>query len=195
MEFVGFPKMARLNRQCIITEKIDGTNASIHIDVDKDIFLVGSRTRWITPESDNFGFARWAYEHRDELMGLGNGTHFGEWWGQGIQRTYGIKEKRFSLFNVGRWCLAGNTPAIIPNADPRIVKTQDVLPECCGLVPELYRGMFDTQVCHDIINVLRDQGSRAVPGFMKPEGIIVYHIAAGIGFKYTCEKDEKAKGE
>ncbi len=31
MEFKEFPKIARLTRDCIITEKIDGTNASIYI--------------------------------------------------------------------------------------------------------------------------------------------------------------------
>ena len=67
MEFIGFPKMARLSREMVITEKIDGTNVSIYIPGMADAaltpgvpFLVGSRTRWITPENDNFGFARWA---------------------------------------------------------------------------------------------------------------------------------------
>ena len=31
MNFIEFPKMARLSREAIITEKIDGTNASIFI--------------------------------------------------------------------------------------------------------------------------------------------------------------------
>lgn len=31
IEFKPFPKMARLKRQCLITEKIDGTNAQIFI--------------------------------------------------------------------------------------------------------------------------------------------------------------------
>jgi hypothetical protein len=42
--------MARLSREVIITEKIDGTNASIYID-DDGTFLTGSRTQWI-----NVGF-------------------------------------------------------------------------------------------------------------------------------------------
>lgn len=56
MEFMEFPKIARLSRECIITEKIDGTNGQIFIDEDGK-FLIGSRTRWITPENDNHGFA------------------------------------------------------------------------------------------------------------------------------------------
>jgi len=77
-EFREFPKMARLSRECIITEKLDGTNAQILISADGQM-LVGSRTRWITLDDDNHGFAKWAQEHRDGLMTLGEGGHFGEW--------------------------------------------------------------------------------------------------------------------
>ena len=76
MEFEAFPKMARLSREIVITEKLDGTNAQICIGEDGS-FAVGSRTRWITPEEDNYGFARWAYDRKDELMQLGAGRHFG----------------------------------------------------------------------------------------------------------------------
>jgi hypothetical protein len=191
--FAEFPKMARLSRECIITEKIDGTNAQILITEDGEM-LVGSRTRWITPEQDNYGFARWAMEHREELMQLGVGRHFGEWWGQGIQRKYGMPEKRWSLFNIARWCLHGETPQTIPTADPRIVKTQDVLPPCCHLVPVLRRGMFSTEMAESALQELRERGSLAAPGFMKPEGIVVFHVAGNVGFKKTLEKDEMPKG-
>lgn len=56
--FCEFPKMSRFSREIIITEKIDGTNASIFITDDLQI-LAGSRTRGITPLNDNFGFAKW----------------------------------------------------------------------------------------------------------------------------------------
>src|SRR5882724_293770 len=102
MEFTEFNKIARLSRNCVVTEKLDGTNASIVIG-EAGEFLVGSRTRWITPEDDNYGFARWAHTHKEELLTLGPGQHFGEWWGNGIQRKYGLSEKRFSLFNTARW--------------------------------------------------------------------------------------------
>jgi len=194
-EFIEFPKMARLSRECLVTEKIDGTNASILITDDGQM-LVGSRTRWITPESDNFGFARWAMEHREELLQLGPGRHFGEWWGSGIQRGYGLPkgEKRFSLFNVARWCLAGETPQRILTADPRIEKYQDVLPVCCHLVPVLRRGVFDTRMCDGALDELREKGSLAAPGFMKPEGIVVFHVAGNVGFKRTLDKDDVPKG-
>lgn len=190
--FTEFPKMARLSRECIITEKLDGTNAQIYITDDEQL-LVGSRTRWITPENDNYGFAQWAREHRDELLTLGPGRHFGEWWGQGIQRKYGMSEKRWSLFNVARWCMHGQEPNRIKSADPRIEKWQDVLPPCCSLVPVLYRGIFTTQACDDALETLRQNGSVAGPGFMKPEGIVCFHVAGNVGFKKTLEKDNIPK--
>ena len=140
-EFVEFPKIARLSREVIVTEKIDGTNAQVMIvkidrceDVafSRDPYFIdtpdgkfgiaaGSRNRWITPKDDNFGFAVWVVEHAAEIVKLGPGRHFGEWWGSGIQRGYGLPkgEKRWSLFNVQRWHVAG-TPAweTIPG-DPR----------------------------------------------------------------------------
>lgn len=208
--FTEFPKMARLSREMIVTEKIDGTNASIYIKQLKDsdftppealtisgglAILAGSRTRWITPADDNFGFAAWVASHLDEIRTLGEGLHFGEWWGSGIQRGYNLPkgEKRLSLFNVTRWCLYGETPQIIPTGDPRVVKMQDVLPSCVGLVPVLHRGPFSTVTADMALAALAHAGSLASPGFMKPEGIVVYHTAGGVGFKKTIEKDETPK--
>lgn len=188
--------MARLSREVIISEKIDGTNACILI-TEEGQMLTGSRTRWITPADDNFGFARWCAEHREDLMTLGVGRHFGEWWGSGIQRGYGLQkgEKRWSLFNVSRWCLAGETPQRIPTADPRIVKMQDVLPACCHLVPVLRRGMFSTEMAESALHELRERGSLAAPGYKFPEGIVIFHIAANIGFKKTIERDNEYKSK
>lgn len=196
IEFVEFPKIARLSRECVITEKIDGTNGVIAIGENGE-FNVGSRSRWITPEQDNHGFARWAHDHKDELLKLGPGRHFGEWWGSGIQRGYGLQkgEKRWSLFNVIRWCLHGEIPQRIPTGDPRIEKYQDVLPACVGLVPALYRGLFTTRACETAIGELINFGSRAALGFEKPEGIVVFHIAGNVGFKKTIEKDDEWKGK
>lgn len=179
-EFVPFTKIARLTREITVTEKIDGTNASIHITEDGQ-FLVGSRTRWITPEDDNYGFAKWAYTNRNELMQLGVGAHFGEWWGQGVQRNYAQTRKRFSLFNTHRW-------------------TDDTIrPACCDVVPILYTGILDEfEVMKGVksaLKTLREQGSLASPGFMQPEGIIIYHHAAGIYFKKTLDKDDEWKGK
>lgn len=195
-EFHEFPKMPRLSRECIITEKLDGTNAQILITEEKLIFA-GSRNRWITPADDNFGFAAWCLKNADELIaGLGTGRHFGEWLGSGIQRGYGLKngEKRFSLFNASRWCAVGSTPLRMPSADPRVEKVQDIAPACCGVVPVLYRGEFHSDMVTACIEDMRIRGSYAAPGFMRPEGVVCYHIAAGVGFKKTLEKDSEPKG-
>ncbi len=170
-EFVGFQKIPRLKRGMIITEKIDGTNAQIYINDDCSTVLTGSRNRWITPEDDNVGFARWVSEHREELLQLGPGRHFGEWWGQGIQRRYGLTEKRFSLFNTGRW--NNNTPP----------------PACCSVVPVLFAGEFTTNNIDDTLSFLRIYGSKAAPGFMKPEGIVVFHPQSKQLFKVTLDDD------
>lgn len=172
--FCEFPKMPRLSREVVVTEKIDGTNAQVHITDDGQV-LAGSRSRWITPADDNFGFARWVAEHADELRELGPGSHFGEWWGAGIQRRYGLDHKRFSLFNVDRW---GETR-----------------PACCHVVPVLWRGVFDTGFIDDAIARLVGGGSVAAPGFMNPEGVVIYHVAGRLGFKKTIHKDEEPKGK
>lgn len=205
MEFMEFPKMARLTRDCVVTEKIDGTNAQVCIvemPPDTNVcslpvlpvavhsesglaMFAGKRTSYCTPDADNFGFAAWVRDNADALWALGTGRHFGEWWGSGIQRTYGLAEKRFSLFNTSRW-----------GADRNIEKFPvDDTPACCAVVPVLYRGLFHPKVDEQQIERLRITGSVAAPGFMKPEGIVVYHVAAGVMFKKTVEKDEQPKSK
>ncbi len=174
-DFREFPKIARLSREIIVTEKIDGTNAQVYVD-DTGQVLAGSRTRWITPEQDNYGFAKWVKEREDLLRELGPGRHYGEWWGPGIQRGYGVKERRFSLFNTSRWDPDGEPP-----------------PVCCLVVPVLYRGPFSQNAIMDALDELREKGSRAAPGFMRPEGVVIYHVAAGVAFKKTLEHDDEPK--
>jgi hypothetical protein len=175
--FEEFPKIPRLSRDIVVTEKLDGTNGQICITKEGEI-RAASRTRWITPEDDNHGFARWVAEHKEELLRLGEGRHFGEWWGSGIQRGYGLAkgEKRFSLFNVHRW------------TDP------SVRPICCDVVPTLYKGEFTFGAISICLQKLKREGSAAAPGFMNPEGVIVFHTAANTMFKKTLEKDEEPKG-
>jgi hypothetical protein len=192
--FEEFSKIARLSRECVITEKIDGTNAQVLVTPEGELFC-GSRTRWITPENDNYGFARWCMEHRSELLTLGAGRHFGEWWGSGIQRGYGLPkgEKRLSLFNVSRWCLFGTVPQKISALNAKEEKFQQVLPSCVGLVPVLYRGLFTTDAVDAALADLKNYGSKAATGFMKPEGVVIFHTAANVMFKKTIEKDETPK--
>jgi len=175
IEFRGWPKIARLNRDIIITEKIDGTNAAIGVTED-GIVYAQSRTRIITPENDNYGFAKWVESIADYARStLGPGLHFGEWWGNGIQRNYGQATKRFSLFNVARWADLG---------------TEGVI----GVVPVLYEGPYEKASITLVLANLKVHGSYAAPGFMEPEGIVIYHTAAKTMFKVTLEHDEKPKG-
>jgi len=198
MNFEEFPKIGRLTRECVITEKIDGTNAQVHIlSIEPDeavtnidlvriaiavnpeqrlVMFAGSRTQYITPERDNHGFARWVQECAADLWALGVGRHYGEWWGSGVQRGYGLPkgEKRFSLFNTTRW-------------------TAETKPSCCHVVPELYRGLFGDRIVDNMLAKLRAEGSVAAPGFMNPEGVVAFHTAIGVMFKKTLERDEEPK--
>lgn len=206
-EFRSFNKLARLNREIVITEKLDGTNAQILLIPACDqglnnpnvvfqngetAMLVGSRNRWITPASDNYGFAQWCRDNSEELLKLGHGRHFGEWWGNGIQRGYGLKEKRFSLFNVSRGRGQGIYPGVfeIDHEDPDNVVGG---PKCCHVVPTLWRGPMNTPCINQVADNLRLMGSVAAPGFADPEGIVVYHTAAQTLFKVTFKNDDKPK--
>jgi hypothetical protein len=187
MEFKEFPKIARLKRNIVVTEKIDGTNACVIVSDDGLAIGAQSRSKLITPDDDNYGFARWVQDHREELLLLGPGHHYGEWWGAGIQRRYGLTEKRFSLFNAGRWHDASAVE------DERAGKL--LAPACCHVVPVLIEGPNDQRAIDETMNLLRQKGSVAAPGFMKPEGIIIYHTASRMYFKSTLEKDEEYKGK
>ncbi len=190
--FEAFPKISRLSRPIVISEKIDGTNAQILIRTDEclsfaeyaqavtevDGFLIyaGSRKRYITPGNDNFGFAAWVKEHAEELVTLGEGRHYGEWWGKGIQRGYDLDEKRFSLFNSSRW-------------------DEETKPSCCSVVPVLR--VCDVFSTYDVDSTLMDLmcfGSSAAPGYMNPEGVVVYHPHGNVSFKKTIKDDELPKG-
>lgn len=186
VEFKGWPKIPRLNRPVIITEKIDGTNGAIVVTEDGRV-LAQSRKRLITPQDDNFGFATWVESYKDELRLLGLGYHFGEWYGKGIQRNYGMNHRKFALFNVARW------------GDDLIGGTRSH-PECDGLlttVPVLAElSTLDTAGITRATDNLRYTGSYADGGnsFNNPEGVVVYHKASNTSFKITLKDDEVPKG-
>lgn len=211
IEFQEWPKISRLNRDIIVTEKIDGTNAAVVIEEypfgfladykgphsvvlgppqdDYDglparEYLVGaqSRKRVITKDADNHGFAAWVWENAPDLVKvLGPGRHFGEWWGSGIQRGYGCPpgERYFSLFNVTRW------------DDKYDHDTWE--PMGLSIVPVLYWGPFDVAAIETCLGDLRTDGSYAMFGFERPEGVVVFHTAANEMFKVTLENDEAPK--
>lgn len=218
MNFKPFPKMARLSRECVVSEKLDGTNASVYIaevsqydddwcsvhtwEEDGRLFAMfaGCRTRWVIPSNDNFGFASWVVANAVELRKLGAGHHFGEWYGSGIQRKYGLDHRRFALFNTLRWHNTGDYPIVASRAQfdkhgneisPEKLTVE--APPCCSVVPLLYQGEFHSDAVENCLAELQDCGSRAVPGFPDPEGVVVYHIAAGVGFKKLIKNDDSPK--
>jgi hypothetical protein len=186
LAFSPFPSIARLSRDMIVTEKLDGTNAQIYVHNDGSV-QAGSRNRWITPEADNFGFARWVWDNTKALAEqLGPGQHFGEWWGQGIQRTYGLTEKRFSLFNVSRWKSPMNEKA----GDSTVCYQAPLV----HVVPVLLKHTFDTGKVDSVLRDLAAIGSFAAPGFMNPEGVVVYHTKSNGLYKKTLDKNDGHKG-
>ena len=201
MEFEKFGSLTRFSQGWTITEKLDGTNGQIAISprytteyddvavralvaedgIEYNIFA-GSRNRWLQPtkERDNMGFARFVAENASELLKLGEGRHFGEWYGSGIQRGYGLTkgDKRFALFNAGRWSDA------------------DIRPECCEVVHTFLLDEYVSNpyaAAQGVMSMMETQGSYHIPGFMKPEGIVMFHRKSGTSFKKTFDYDEKGK--
>lgn len=189
--FEPFPKLGRISKTAVVTEKIDGTNAQIHIT--KETYLgsqaldlglpeaplataaglhiyAGSRNRYLSIGDDNFAFAHWVQQNAEDLAKLGEGRHYGEWWGPGIgPRKYPIEARRFSLFNTARW--NDNNPN---------------RPACCHVVPVI--GNYTLDTLDDAMVLLRERGSFAVPGFMDPEGIVIYNDRTL--YKKTFEYDK-----
>jgi hypothetical protein len=182
--FETFKKIPRLGRTVIITEKLDGTNAQVFVPPDPGLPLaIGSRNRWITPgkTTDNYDFARWVMDNEEAIRRLGPGRHFGEWWGVGIARRYGISERRWSLFNVGQWTEQELRDRGLPSnvhVVPTLVTAEWSPTNLEGLEP-----------AYKAIQQLTEQGSVAAPGFMNPEGIVIRHSASGQLYKWTFDGD------
>lgn len=160
-EFIKWESIPRIeNEKYFFTEKIDGTNACVVIEPDGS-FYCQSRTRIIAPGDDNFGFARWVHENIKEISKLGPGRWYGEWWGLGIQRGYDQTQKKFSLFYY---------PGDLPT-------------DLVYRVPSL--PVSSVEECKEF---LRANGSLAAPGYMKPEGAVVYHTLSRSRYKIILDK-------
>jgi len=179
-EFPKYRPIPRFCREIRITEKIDGTNGLIFIEdnpLHGRTLACGSRNRWLRPgKDDNYGFASWVDYNVQDLMRLGPGYHYGEWYGSGIQRGYGLHEKRFMLF-----------------------QTPEVKPDCCEVATVLYegepRGLWAPTI-ETALYRLEHGGSNHVPGFMNPEGIVI-QWAKATGrpqFKITLDGDGHKNG-
>lgn len=157
-QFQAFNKILHIGKLFMsITQKIHGSNAQILIErniCDYDVFA-GSRTRWLTPDDDNYGFCKWVMANREELIAkLGLGRHYGEWAGPGINAGEGLTQKTLCLFNWRRW-IGKELPANVTT------------------VPMLYKGAISMDAINNAMDKLRTQGSCLVPGYMKPEGVVI----------------------
>ena len=185
-------------------EFFDGTREHLVAEVIHEnnyyVVFAQSRTRFITPEADNFGFAAWVKANAQNLVEiLGPGRHFGEWWGNGIQRGYGLPrgERRFSLFNVTRYNPFENFVGL-HSAQSAGETLFPALPTL-GLVPVLTWRNDDANMksqaglVQDSLSWLSFRGSLAVhtPIFNKPEGVVLFHTRSGQTFKAYCDESEK----
>lgn len=175
LEFKSFEKIERIDRRhMVITQKIHGSNAQIIVYTDEKgqaTVQAGSRTRFITPGDDNYGFAAWVEINKAEIIEkLGPGIHFGEWAGPGINSGEGLTEKTFVLFDFWKY----------PEGRP--------LPPQTRAVPVLYSGAGDFSKIEEVMTGLRTNGSRLAPGFMRPEGVVI--TLGGTRYKKVFEVEE-----
>lgn len=167
MEFKAFSKIERIGKvNMTITQKIHGTNAAILVfeytstdgvehEPRKGI-RCQSRTRFIYPGDDNYGFAEFVHANKEEFIEkLGLGLHYGEWSGPGINSGEGLKQKTFVLFDYWNW----------PSDRP--------LPPQTAIVPVLYSGPFSLEKIDEVMAELKASGSKLAEGFMRPEGVVV----------------------
>lgn len=168
LEFQPWPKIGRVSPfKVTVSEKMDGTNACIIIK-DAIIIAVQSRKQFITPEADNFNFALWVKDNSTDLLKLGEGHHYGEWVGPGIQKNpHQLKEKTFFLFNTARWN---------PDNPNR--------PDCCKTVPVLFQGTLEA---HTIPELLKDLTFNAIGTNIRPEGVVCYYASFKKYTKHTIK--------
>ena len=83
--------------------KLDGTNAGVQIIPGKGV-VAQSRSRLLSLQDDNMGFAAWSQENQAYFSRLaetlGHCVIFGEWCGQGIQKRAAITEIGRRIFVV-----------------------------------------------------------------------------------------------
>ena len=168
IEFKPWPKIPRDKGNIItITEKMDGTNGCIVIK-DNKIVAIQSRNRFIKLGDDNYGFALWVSENEECLLNLGEGHHYGEWVGPGIQKNpHNLDKKTFFLFNTFR--------------------PVETLPECVKQVKVLYNGAYSLEIVEDTMEGLK---LYAKVSEYKPEGIVIYNHDSRTHMKKTFKFSE-----
>lgn len=225
-QFKSWGSTPRFHKGLHITEKINGTNAGVSIqgfsyghhvrnEIPSDAILVvddeknveylvraQSRKRIITPGDDNFGFAAWVWDNAEGLANLlGFGYHYGEWYGEGIQKNpLAVKGRWWALFNTWHWGRKENLERLEAAGIPGLT-TVPVLHD------EQTHGPADYNTIPDALEYLAVFGSRAkgymtVPNAHKmdfhvegPEGIIVWQRETQQRYKILLREDDKHKWE
>lgn len=200
MSTVSYPSFSSIERleniYCVISEKIDGTNGLIQIDYkydwngqryDDHLVQFGSRNRYITTTDDNAGFANYFTPHiasictlAESLINYGDNDNpkqdwpiyiYGEWFGKGIQRGYGLDEKYFmpfSSFYAEHMIKAGIPNIMMPNI--------------------MYTGKFSLEVVDNCMNRLTSGGFHTlITNYDYPEGVVIYFPKYNFRLKQTFE--------
>jgi hypothetical protein len=188
--FRSFSSIPRWSKGVAVSEKIDGTNAQIHIvqygdeefdfdghawlaiakNFERDQYmLVASRNKYIMLDQDNQGFGNWCLANVAELWKLGPGRHYGEWAGPGIQKNpLNLEEKRLFMFNP-KWVDQG----------PSCVEIAPVLAEC-----------MDAGDIDQLMADLKRNGTQVEGGKGQAEGVVIYHHGSGKLYKATYDNPE-----
>lgn len=192
--FIKWPSTPRFHKYLTITEKIDGTNACIRI-LDGTV-SAQSRKRVITPDDDNFGFAKWVHDNAGALTDvMGYGVHFGEWFGEGIQKNpLGIEGKRFAHFSPWKF-----------NDEQKERITESGLVE---FVPVLFEGQADIYTIPNVMQDLDLYGTRVAGAtkvangydweldeMARAEGVIVWQRETQQKYKILLDNDAIHKGQ
>lgn len=218
IEFKPWPKISRLYRDVIISEKIDGTNAAVGIvpleslkrtsdDTLDDIMesnpeilgMVWQAGRVETWE----GFAVYAQSRKLIITPDRDNAGFATW----------VRSKAFELVSAlgpglhyGEWWGSGIQRGYdLLKGDKRFSlfnvtrhRTTDFSEhglDNVSTVPVMYEGPFTTNAVDHQLAVLEYSGSVAAPGYMNPEGVVTFHTHANVAFKTTLKNDEKSKSD
>jgi len=122
LEKEGLKELPKIQAHSVV--KLHGTNSGVKYDIKSGELSPQSKNRYITPQSDNYGFANWFENEKEAISELlkenilskidikaecpfddfeaSEITIFGEWAGKKVQRTVAVSEleKTFFIFGI-----------------------------------------------------------------------------------------------
>lgn len=218
-DFIPFNKIPRLNRECVVTEKVDGTNGVIFIkaictncsglyrlvqDNDGKVLVAHDGETVTRAEElsccdkpnipDKSTWTIHAGSKNRWLTVEDDNYGFAKWIEEHTEelKQLGPGKHHGEWFGTGINRRYKNTPKQFALFNTSKWNEQNPPPKCCTTVPVLYNGPFDTTIINNLR--LNNPESKIVKN-TPMEGIIVYHIPSGIYFKATCQKDDEWKGK